>query len=342
MFSKEKLRIIIVVLACSGAAWAAGVGPDAFGYYASNDVSFSFRNISASGTRVLANSDDDTATISIGFPFIFYGGQHTSLCVSSNGLITFGGCNPDFANADLAAVKLSGNRPLIAVFWDDLTFAARGADAVYYQTLGVFPRRQLVVQWNNVFGINTTGGMTFQAVLSEGENTILLQYLDVDANAPKVNGGAGATVGIRDAGGQTTGRVLQWSVNVPVLRNSMAISITPFLEVTIDIKPGSVPNSINLGSGGNVPVAIFSRPTFDARTVDPMTLSMASAAVMMRARGTPKAAPEDVNRDGLLDLVVHVATEALQLTKTDTEVVVTGRTLDGRFIRGRDTVRVVQ
>ena len=57
---------------------------------------------------------------------------------------------------------------------------------------------------------------------------------------------------------------------------------TPFnacVEVTIDIKPGSYPNSINIGSEGNVPVAVFSTYTFDATTIDPLTVTLASAPI---------------------------------------------------------------
>lgn len=113
------------------------------------------------------------------------------------------------------------------------------------------------------------------------------------------------------------------------------------LPVTIDIKPGSFPNSINLGSGGTVPVAIFSTSTFDARTLDPTTVTLASAPVKLRGRGTPMASAEDVNGDGLPDIVVHVSTEALQLHEIDTEAVLRGKTFDGRAVKGQDTVRVV-
>jgi hypothetical protein len=111
--------------------------------------------------------------------------------------------------------------------------------------------------------------------------------------------------------------------------------------VMIDIKPGSYPNSINLGSNGSVPVAIFSTPTFDARTVIPDKVTLAGASVKFRGNGTPMFSVQDVNGDGLPDLVVHVSTEALQLTASDAEAVLEGQTTDGRRIRGTDTIRVV-
>ena len=50
---------------------------------------------------------------------------------------------------------------------------------------------------------------------------------------------------------------------------------------------------------------------------------------------------EDVNGDGLLDLVVHVTTSALQFSETDEEAVLEGKTSNGTPIRGTDSVRVV-
>ena len=125
-------------------------------------------------------------------------------------------------------------------------------------------------------------------------------------------------------------------------------SLSPFLlaertplPVTIDIKPGSYPNTINLGSSGTVPVAIFSTPTFDARTVDPTTVRLASAPVKLTGKSKPIASFQDVNGDGLLDLVVHIETSALQLSSTDTTAVLKGRTFSGQPIQGSDSVRVV-
>ena len=113
------------------------------------------------------------------------------------------------------------------------------------------------------------------------------------------------------------------------------------IQVQIDIKPGSFPNSINLGSGGTVPVAIFSTTDFDATTVDPTTVTLASAPVQLKGKGTPMVSFADINDDGLLDLVVHVSTEALQLNETDTEATLEGKTFNGTAIQGTDSVRIV-
>jgi len=117
--------------------------------------------------------------------------------------------------------------------------------------------------------------------------------------------------------------------------------VSRIIPVQIDIKPGSFPNSINLGSQGTVPVAIFSTATFDARMVDPLSITLANASVALKGKGTPMASFQDVNQDGLLDLVVHVDTQALQLTVGDTVAILEGQTFDGRRIRGSDSVRVV-
>lgn len=89
----------------------------------------------------------------------------------------------------------------------------------------------------------------------------------------------------------------------------LTIEIAP---ITIDIKPGSYPNSINLGSNGVVPVAILSETGFDATNVDPDTVALAGAGVAVRGKGNKSLAhEEDVNNDGLLDLVCQVETENL-------------------------------
>ena len=115
----------------------------------------------------------------------------------------------------------------------------------------------------------------------------------------------------------------------------------PYIEVTIDIKPGSYPNSINLGSHGNVPVAILGSADFDATSIDPLSVALAGAGVKMKGKGTPMYSFDDVNGDGIMDMIVHVETEALELTTYDEDAVLEGMTYDGKRIKGVDSVRIV-
>lgn len=60
-----------------------------------------------------------------------------------------------------------------------------------------------------------------------------------------------------------------------------------FVSVDIDIKPGSDPNSINLGEQGLLPVAILGSSTFDVSTIHPETIAI--GGVDVAERGSPKA-----------------------------------------------------
>jgi hypothetical protein len=116
----------------------------------------------------------------------------------------------------------------------------------------------------------------------------------------------------------------------------------PVTSVTVDIKPGAFPNTINLASNGTVPVAVVSTVEFDAATVDPRTVTLAGAPVRRHGNGAPMASLEDANGDGLLDLVVHVEAGSLQIPPGATEAVLKGNTYDGAAIQGTDSIEVIQ
>ena len=109
-------------------------------------------------------------------------------------------------------------------------------------------------------------------------------------------------------------------------------------EVDVDIMPGH----INLRSRGKVPVAILSTADFDASTIDLDTVTVAGAPIDLRPNGTLAASLEDLNGDGLLDLVVHISTEELQVTSFNTEALVEGFTLDRKFFWGRGAIDVAE
>jgi len=114
--------------------------------------------------------------------------------------------------------------------------------------------------------------------------------------------------------------------------------------VTIDIKPGSDPNSINLKSKGVIPVAILGSVTFDVTTVDVTTLkfgpNLASTAHDLTDSIVYADHLQDVNVDGFTDLVCHFKTQKLGLVEGSTEATLIGET-NGLPFTGTDLVRIV-
>jgi hypothetical protein len=110
--------------------------------------------------------------------------------------------------------------------------------------------------------------------------------------------------------------------------------------VSIDIKPGSYPNSINPNAGGVIPVAILTTDIFDASTVNPETVVLEGAGARDKGKSGRYGSMEDVDGDGDLDLVVQVENE-IDWAENATEATLTGETYDGIPIEGTDSVNIV-
>lgn len=114
------------------------------------------------------------------------------------------------------------------------------------------------------------------------------------------------------------------------------------MPVTIDIKPGSDPNSINLSSSGVIPVAILSGADFDASTVAPESVSLAGASVKLVGKSDKYLCNlEDVNSDGLLDLVCKIYTAQFMVEEGETTAMLEAETFDGIKLRGEDSIMIV-
>lgn len=113
---------------------------------------------------------------------------------------------------------------------------------------------------------------------------------------------------------------------------------TAEIEVTIDIKPGSEPNSINPANSGLIPVAILTTDNFDALTVSPITVRFGVGEASI---AHPSGHLEDVDSDGDLDLVLHFRTQQSGIQCGDTSASLTGETFDGQSIQGSDSVATV-
>jgi hypothetical protein len=124
-------------------------------------------------------------------------------------------------------------------------------------------------------------------------------------------------------------------------RGAFKVTLETMLPVTIDIKPSTVDNTINVKSGGKIPVAILSSLTFDAPSeVDTSSLTFGRTGTE-RSLALCGANAQDVNADGLLDRVCHFYTTQTGFQAGDTLGFLKGLTTDGVPIEGSDTVTIL-
>jgi len=137
--------------------------------------------------------------------------------------------------------------------------------------------------------------------------------------------------------------------------DNVCILFNPTIDVGIDVKPGSDPNSYPCKDvNKEIPVAVLSTEDFDATTIDADTVRYGvngnEAAEVHQKKGEAKRHVEDKNKDGLLDMVFHfklsdtgfscsdIATGEKSVLLSST---LTGKTTDEVF-EGTDSLRLVR
>ena len=122
----------------------------------------------------------------------------------------------------------------------------------------------------------------------------------------------------------------------------------------IDIKPADKNNTIKRSDTPTVLVAIFSRRDdqgvleFDARDLDPATIFLRGtggatwALPVVKTGAGFQCKQQDVDKDGLLDLVCSFKFAANTLNLTETKAILEGTTFNGTYdFHSSDAIRVV-
>ncbi len=129
------------------------------------------------------------------------------------------------------------------------------------------------------------------------------------------------------------------------------ILTVPYVDIEIDIMPGSLDNPLNRKSGGVIPVAILGSADLDVAEINASSLTLGDGTgpdtpIAQKNNGTFQASMEDVNGDGMMDLVAMFPMKNLMsngdITSTSTKLVVRGFLTDAcTNIRGMDNVTVL-
>lgn len=149
-----------------------------------------FRDITATGQRVL-DVGSDVTSVTLPFSTWLFGDRQTGpLTISRAGWIAFGA--PQTVLTANASTLPSTAAPsyLIAPFWDDLRLVAGGG--VYVQVLGSAPDETLVVQWQGMqVGTATATRATFQVQVTQ-RGLVSFHYGEMNVGA------ASFTIGAQD------------------------------------------------------------------------------------------------------------------------------------------------
>ena len=202
-----KLMAIVVVVTMVTSTFvlfapeaSARTGSDDYGYIfkdssESDGPTYDWTDIVSTGTKLLGSTTDGAqGPFNIGFDFEFYEASYDKFYNGGdNGYITFGG---SVSNAwtpyAIPASQLGPNA--IAAGWFDGGFCtSRNPNSgVYYETVGAEGSRELIIQmqdqvyWSARDGTSycssgsawATNTLTWQIILKEGSNEVVLQYKD--------------------------------------------------------------------------------------------------------------------------------------------------------------------
>jgi len=247
--TENSLRSCILLCVLCGkalfCAFAFAQGPDAGGYrWKDSDTTggpaFQWLDISATGTRVVLDDDDNQGPFDLGFAFPFHDSSFSSIRVCSNGWLSFVSNSHQFHHFPIP--DPGDPNALLAPLWADLNPAAGGE--VLYQADTTHAR--FIVSWLDVPFYGHNDSLSFQVIL-DTSGLIRYQYLTCP--------GAGldsCTVGIENRRG-TVG--LEYLRDGLPQRNRLHDSLAiEFYRLCYDVGPTAIGRPFDRELAGSVVV----------------------------------------------------------------------------------------
>ncbi|MBU1637323.1 carboxypeptidase regulatory-like domain-containing protein [bacterium] len=264
-------------------------GPDAYGYYAYDDIDLDYDGLpfdwiyeydfldilsSGLGTRLnLASSDpgeqmpsQDTFSnlVTLPFSFTFYGQEYSSITVCSNGWAAFGDQSEldMFRNYQIPAQQTPD--ACLCPFWDDLRTSGTNRGVYYYNDTA---NDRFIIQWTAT-GAFASQTLRFQILLLnpavyptvDGNGIVVFQYNTVTPMIGQENDVDYETIGIQAPGG-LVGLLYRFSNNgqpgaAPIANLQRTITITTMSNVAIGHLQGTVLDAANSNTMEGVEISI--------------------------------------------------------------------------------------
>ena len=207
-------------------AYLIPTSPDAADYVGAGPSS-DFIDIVGTGSRsTISTRGDAVAPLPLDFPFSFYGRQHASVTVASDGLLIFSDAPDVSPGSNLAVPTRTGLNGFLAPFWDDLMPGEADDSGVYVETRGEAPNREFIVQWQEVALVaDPDASLTFQVVLRESDGRSVFNYGPMDSPGLELATGSSATIGAENFDGD--GGTLHSVNRAGAVRSGASVIIAP-------------------------------------------------------------------------------------------------------------------
>ncbi len=279
-------------------------GPDRFGYHwADSDTpdgpAFDWIDISSIGIGITMPDNSNDGPFDIGFVFPFYGAEHTTFRIGSNGYVSLSSSEAIADNTALPSTTAPFN--LLALFWDGLS---QGMGTCHYHGDGT----RLIIQYTNWERAGGGGPFTMQMHLYPS-GIFEYHYLAMPAQ-----GSGSATIGIQNGDGSDG---LTVALDADYAHDGLAIRFA-YLPYWVRISPagGSLAAGESLeisatfdathlcGSGFNADIHVLSNDPLQGDVVVPAHLVLTGAQDIAVSPASLAFGPVNVFETATLDLTV--------------------------------------